>query len=297
MPRPNAFGTLRLIAVATALLAAACGSTHNATKPPAGGRNMSWIISGDELAALRVSNAGLARRFFDNPRTFVIGTIDNQDRVPAGYQARPALLYTSLAKLRKDVTQHRIGDTVHAILYDPEHWSKTPSGEQRDPPSALGQFFRLAHSGGYEPIAAPGRDLTLSPIASCQKRRGEVLDRAFLRCGLPRAANGASLLVIQTAPVQSSICELRVLLRGASNQLAQPAPRLIATLSSDPGGTSGKVWPATLLAATRAMLAYVQGLMLNFSLGQVSLLADYLRDLERLGHVGPFALPGSGRDL
>jgi hypothetical protein len=256
---------------------------------------VTWIIAGDDLAALRTTNAGLARRFFDNPRTYVIGTRQAPNQVPPGYQAQPTLAYASAAALLRDLNAGRIVGTVHAILYDPEYWSKTPASEQRDPNAAMARVAAAAKRERLVAMIAPGRDLGLSPVSSCRKRVGELLDQTYLRCGMPAAAARAPLVIVQTAPDQLSLPALRGFLRAVTGELQTTHPQLVATLSSRPNTAKRPVWPATLVAATRAELGYASGLMLNFTPDKADLLASYLRDLERLGRVAGYNIPGSGR--
>lgn len=244
---------------------------------------------------LRRSNPGLARRFFDNPRTFVIGTHVDQDSVPTGYQSLPTVLYSSLATLTRDIDGGKIDRSVDALIYDPEHWAKTPPAEQMAPIHAMNQFVALARSHGYTPIVAPGRDLILNDRATCHKSAGQLVDQAYLDCHLPKAASNAALVVVQAAPEEDSAPAVRLLLHGVVSQLRGAQPHVIATLSSTSPTPGAQLWPSVLIRATAAELRYADGLMLNFTPQAVQLLASYLRDLERLGTVGRYAVPGSGR--
>jgi hypothetical protein len=286
---------LRLIVlVVSATIAGSCGGQHE-SQPSSQSLNVTWILAGDDLAMLRRSNPGLARRFFDNPRTFVIGTEADQNSVPTGYQSVPTVLYSSLATLTRDLDAGNIDRSVDALVYDPEHWAKTPAAEQMAPIQAMNQFVALARSHGYTPIAAPGRDLVLNDRATCHKSAGQLVDQAYLHCQLPKAASNATLVVIQAAPEEDSVPAIRQLLHGVVAQLRGSQPQLITTLSSTSPTPGAQVWPSTLIRATAAELTYADGLMLNFTPQADQLLASYLRDLERLGTIGRYAVPGSGR--
>jgi hypothetical protein len=248
--------------------------------------HVSWIIGGAQLEELRRDNAGLARRFFDNGDTFVVGTETAPDMVPKGYKAIPTAGYTSLAKFVSDVDTGKVDPKVAAVIYDPESWSRTPSSEQRAPVAAMRHFTELAGRWGYGAIVAPGRDLALSS-PECSKEKGELLDQAYLRCGLTEGAAGAESFVIQAAPVELDTQRLRALLHGARSQLVDVAPeaRYFASLSTDPPESEETVWPIDMVRAAKLELAHAPGILLNFTPATVDVAASFLRDLEREGPV------------
>ena len=168
--------------------------TDSAERSPPAPSRLRWIIAGDDLAALRTDNAGLARRFFDNPDTFVVGSRKVPDQVPKGYRSIPILTYASLRSFVADVHSGRVDPRIAAVLYDPESWTRTPTPERRDPLTAMRRFTTLARRWGYGAMLAPGRDLALDGGGSCLKRDHELLDAAFLRCGLiaPQAPTRSS---------------------------------------------------------------------------------------------------------
>jgi hypothetical protein len=253
-------------------------------RPPG---HVSWVISGDDLAALRIDNAGLARRFFDNSETFVVGSPGGeQDAVPRGYRAIPTLIYASLREFEGDVHRGEIDPRIAAVIYDPEGWARTPAREREDPVAAMHRFTRLAARWGYGPILAPGRDLALAG-GGCAKREGERLDQAYLRCGLTGGAVDAESFVVQAAPVELALDRLHDLLRGARRQLDRQASdvQVLASLSTEPPGVESGVWPIDLVRAARLELKHFPGIMLNFPAADTDLAASFLRDLEREGPV------------
>lgn len=256
----------------------------NAQPRPPG--HVSWVISGDDLAALRVGNAGLARRFFDNSETFVVGSPGEQDAVPRGYRSIPTLLYPSLRGFEADIHRGTIDPRIAAVIYDPESWARTPAAERNSPVAAMHRFTRLAARWGYGPILAPGRDLALAG-SGCAEREGERLDQAYLRCGLTSGAEGAETFVVQAAPVELSLDHLHDLLRGARRQLARHSPevQVLASLSTKPPGVERGVWPIDLLRAAHLELKHFPGIVLNFPAADTDLAASFLRDLEREGPV------------
>lgn len=272
-------GPLLLVA---ALWLGGCGGSPGAETPPRG-RHVTWVIAGESLAALRTDNAGLARRFFDNRHTFVLGAPGGQNLVPPGYRSLPAVTYTSLEAFEGDLDRGAIAPRVAAVLYDPESWSATPPRERREPVPAMRRFIHLASSWGLGTMVAPGRDLALESGGECERRGGELLDAAYLRCRLPRAGAGADRLVVQAAPEELEPERMSALLGAARAQLAAGGggPMLLATLSTDPPGNEEPIWPADLMRAARIDRAHGYGVMFNFSPTTASLAADFLRDLER----------------
>jgi hypothetical protein len=259
-------------------------------------RQLHWIVAGDDLAALRADNAGLARRFFDNPDTFVVGSRQVQDQVPKGYRSIPILSYAAMRSFVADVHSGRVDPRIAAVLYDPESWARTPATERRGPLAAMREFTTLAGRWGYAAMLAPGRDLALDADVSCTKRRHEFLDQAFLRCGLVAPA-GADAFVLQTAPEELQP-ELATALVGATRERLAAAggeADLFATVSTAPPGDGRPVYPVDLVgAADRAIEGGAAGLMLNFGSGEVDLAASFLRDLEREGAVGGVAVSEPG---
>jgi hypothetical protein len=263
------------------------GSDAQPSKPrPRPPGHVSWVISGEDLAALRVGNAGLARRFFDNSETFVAGSPGLQDAVPRGYRSIPTVTYSSLHKFEADIHRGTIDPRIAAVIYDPEDWAQTPASERIAPVAAMHRFTQLTARWGYGPILAPGRDLALSG-GSCEKRQGERLDQAFLRCGLTSGAEDAEMFVVQAAPVELSLDHLHALLRGSRRQLDRrdPEVQVLASLSTKPPGVERGVWPIDLVRAAHLELRHFPGIMFNIAAADTDLAASFLRDLEREGPV------------
>ncbi|HVD37581.1 MAG TPA: hypothetical protein VNC15_01980, partial [Solirubrobacterales bacterium] len=225
-------------------------------------------------------------RFFDNSATFVVGSPGEQDAVPRGYRSIPTVSYSSLHRFEADIHRGAIDPRVAAVIYDPEAWAQTPRREREAPVAAMRRFTQLTARWGYGPILAPGRDLALSG-GGCEKRAGERLDQAYLRCGLTRGAEDAEMFIVQAAPVELSLDHLHALLRGAKRQLEHrdPEVRVMASLSTKPPGVERGVWPIDLVRAADLELRHFPGIMLNVAAADTDLAASFLRDLEREGPV------------
>ncbi|HSS34134.1 MAG TPA: hypothetical protein VLL27_12720 [Solirubrobacterales bacterium] len=278
------------MALVAVVLGAGFGKDSGSQRPAAGRQpspppgHVTWILSGDDLALLRDGNAGLGRRYFDNRDTFVVGKVDGaQDMVPRGFRSIPTLSYASLRAFEDDVHFGRIDPRIGAVIYDPEAWGRTPAVEQEAPVASMRRFNRLASHWGYGAIVAPGRDLALDAAAGCAKHTGEILDQAYLRCGLIAGAGTAEGFVIQAAPEELELDKLHSLLRRARLQLRVQSPQALglASLSTAPPGADEPTWPIDLLRAARLELAHVPGIMLNFTPATTEVAASFLRDLER----------------
>lgn len=147
------------------------------------------------------------------------------------------------------------------VAFDPEKWSRTPLAEQRHPVKAMQAFIALAHRHHLGSIVAPGRDLSLAPGAPCAKFTGETLDQAFLACGLTFGAVGATYLVLQAAPEESTQSTYVDLVREVEQQLhlASPHTHLLVTLST------GMLGLGPLASLARRTLEYASGLEVNTS--------------------------------
>lgn len=172
--------------------------------------------------------------------------------------ARGVPIFTSLAALRRALAAGTLG-RARLVAYDPENWARTPAAEQRRPIASMQAFTALARRHHLGSIVAPGRDLTLATRAPCAKFQGETLDEAFLACDLSFGAVGATYLVLQAAPEESTSDAYLRLVREVSQQLrlASPRTRLVVTLSTSELGL------APLAALTRRALAYANGVEVN----------------------------------
>jgi len=68
--------------------------------------------------------------------------------------ALPVVSFSSVSELKQAVTGHQLPAGTRAVLYDPEAWSFTPAGEQRDPARAAREAAGIAHAHGLKLIVA-----------------------------------------------------------------------------------------------------------------------------------------------
>jgi hypothetical protein len=233
------------------------------------------MLSQRFLTAALLTSPRLAHQLISQSATYVLST--DPRPVPPGAIATE--LYTSYADFRKALFHGQIPTGTRAVAYDPEHWARTPSAEQRSPLHYMMLFAAAARRHGYRSILMPGRDLLLAARGSCAKRPGEVLDQAFVRCGIARAARYASVFVIQAAPVETNGEELASLVARTSDQArrANPDVKLLITLSTVCGNRP--VAPAVLSRALQSTSRYVNGVDLNVSSSSTAVAESFLHRL------------------
>lgn len=217
---------------------------------------VTWMIN--TIALERLQAAGLAeatrKQFFDNPHTYVIGTM------PTGWQSSSTLSFTSVADLQKAFARNVIPASVQAILYDDEAWQFTPVSEQQHIASAVKEAADLAHSHHKLLIAAPATDLVrvLDPHG-----QGDNYAR-FLSLGIIKdAALSADSVEIQAQGSEASLTTYTQFVHEASAQAkaAHAQVVVLAGLSTNPDGQ--KVTGQQLTAAFQATRREVSGYWLN----------------------------------
>lgn len=277
---------LTAVFVPAALLAAGCGGSPQAarTSPKPPPIRPIMVISGEDLGLLDQHYPTIVDQIYRSANAYVIGDPGgHQDQVLPGSRAHPTLAYTSYARFRRDALTGRIDPIVDTVMYNPEGWTRTPLAERRDPHRYIHLFIRLAHRAGFRVIVAPGRDLALTNHG-CHKRRGEILDAAFLRCRYAADAVGADMILLNTAADELTTLTLQRYLTKAETQIrrSQPHVTLLGLISTQPPSET-PAWPRGLVRATRIQLRILAGLMLNLTPKTATLGADYLRDAQKAG--------------
>jgi len=188
----------------------------------------------------------------------------------------PTAIYTSYATFEKDMAAGSLPTSVGAVMYDTEKWTQTPIVEQRDPRRYMAMFSRLASAHHLVPILAPGRDLALVPGASCVKRSGEILNQAFLRCGLVSADVRAKVLVIQSQVNEFDTAGFQRFVAAAAHQarVANPSIAVVAELATAPLGHAASV--PQLVNAAHSVNGMVEGFALSARPRDTELAANLL---------------------
>ena len=116
----------------------------------------------------------------------------------AGYATTPVLGYTSYAQFSADISSGAITYPYKWVMYDPEDWSQTPVGEQRNPVKYMKLFGQLAHAHGLKVIEAPAMDLCSVTGTAYPRRSGETCAQWFARVSIAGAgATNGDIFVLQ----------------------------------------------------------------------------------------------------
>lgn len=236
-----------------------------------------WIIGQDNLRYLQSAAPDLAADLLDGPETIVVRASRVSEIPDRGV---PMDMFASYDEFARLIRQGVIPPEVRVVGYDPESWAATPAPERHDPIRYLALFASTARAHGYRPVLAPGRDLTLTPGGTCAKLPGERVGDAYLRCGIPGTAQLAGAFVIQAAPVELDLPQLRHLVAEGARQAraANPSVVVIATLSTAPGRVLAD--PGAIARAARTMRPYLDGFMLNLTRATTAEAVAFLRALS-----------------
>jgi hypothetical protein len=173
--------------------------------------------------------------------------------------AEPVVTFSSVSALRQAVDGNQLPAGTRAVLYDPEVWSYTPVGEQRNPIRAAQQAAAVTRAHHLTLIVAPALDL-----ATAQPRSGGPLWRQYLRLDLVGAiAKVSGVVEVQAQSLERSPGTYRAFVRAAAAQAraANPHVSVLAGLSTNPPGPV--VSSQQLAAAIRASSPDVAGYWLN----------------------------------
>jgi hypothetical protein len=218
-----------------------------------------WIVSGSTLDSLVAADPATAK-LLDTPNAYVL-TGDAHWSVPDGWSSTPTASFTSYAALKSAFTRNSLDPRIRAVLYDNEHWSLTPQGEQADPAHYDQLAADLVHQHHLLFIAAPATDLVdkLSP----QTPAGGKFD-AFLQLGLlGRIAGYADLLDLQAQGAENDPTLFASFVKAATAQARAANPRLkvLAGISTNPSGA--KTSATAIDRAADAVRPEVDGFWLN----------------------------------
>lgn len=230
-----------------------------------------WLTNSDSLTQIAAISRRDALHFFNSGSSFVIG------HAVHGYAAAPVRDFQSYGAFGKAIGHLHRGQWV---MYDNEHWSLTPVGEQRHPAAYMRKFARLAHRHGLKVIEAPARDLMAVPGGDCTRQNGQTTDAAYLACGIPQDARYADIYEIQAQADQPSSSGYADFVKAAGNQALTANSHLVllAGLTTDRGGSSGQVF-----ACWKASRKLVAGYWMNTTKGTVRTAARALTRIRRAG--------------
>ncbi|HVU34813.1 MAG TPA: hypothetical protein VHE61_15375 [Opitutaceae bacterium] len=182
--------------------------TMRIVTPPA----LSFVINNVYLAGIRavpyptgvtsgtVTGEFLAEHFFKNSSTSVIYTNSPQTApVPTGWSPIPAENFpaygstiTGYSGFQPTQSNNQIDGSIKMVIYDNESWNQTPLAEQQDPQTYMADFASLAHTHGYQMMAATGVDIVLGNLAynnPSHPGQNTTYDYYFSWIGIPGVSN------------------------------------------------------------------------------------------------------------
>jgi len=179
-----------------------------------------WIIDGSQLQSLMAySPSTLPKTYFDTRNTFVLKeTAAGPAYIPAGWRSRAGVHYTSYSThdcsdvcypFMKDLASGSLRSKPKpTVMYDDEHWGRTPGAEQFNPCGYMEKFVTTAHQNGLTTILAPDQDLA-EPGISTHYQGGESENwQTYLRLGLASCAakTGTEWYHIMSQPFEAHWC-------------------------------------------------------------------------------------------
>ncbi len=215
-----------------------------------------WLLTRSALSQLIRDRQ--ARERLEAARVFEL-LQPGQQPLP-GVTADTVVTFASAAALEQAVTGGQLPSGAYGVLYDPEAWSFTPPGEQRDPVRAAAQAAVVAHAHGLRLFVTPALNLTTVLAAGSGQPRWQ----AFLGLGiLGQLARVADAVEFQAQSLERNTAAYAAFVRAATAQAKAADPRVtvLAGLSTNPPGTP--VDSAHLTYAIQATHAMVSGYWLN----------------------------------
>lgn len=261
-------GIVVMVAVGWLLAACTSGSSGSpgapATSPTArapapsasSGSAPAWLLTRSALSQL-AGNPEVRLRL-ESTRVFEI-LQPGQQPLP-GIAADTVVTFASATTLEQAVTGGQIPSGTYGVLYDPEAWSFTPPGEQRDPMGAAARAAAVVHAHGLRLFVTPALNLTTILAPRSRQSRWQ----AFLGLGiLGQLARTADFVEFQAQSLERDTTVYTAFVRAATAQAKAANPRVtvLAGLSTNPPGAP--VDSAHLTSAIQATQSIVSGYWLN----------------------------------
>ena len=186
-----------------------------AVKPPM----LNWLMPWGQLQWLRQADEGIARRFFDQPSSYVVGS----SRFPgsAPYWACNVLPVFYSFETYATAGQSMTGSAFPLVCADFENWPQTAPNVKRHPESSFWAFAQLASARGQQMVAAPSRDLIYAPGADKPWQWPETINDGYLRCQIPAVASAAAVaFVCQSQGAEKDLTAFSTLVAGAAKQVS-----------------------------------------------------------------------------
>ncbi|WP_041540555.1 hypothetical protein [Catenulispora acidiphila] len=167
--------------------------------------------------------------------------------------------FKSFATLQDTLSRGSLPPDIRAVIYDAEHWSQTPSKEQRDPASFYQRAADLVHAHGLIFIATPAMDLVNADGGKAADPAAAFVDRHIGS----DAARDADVVDIQAQSLERDAAKYGGFVEQVTSQIRAVNPKavVVAGLSTNPPGTG--ITPEMLVAAMLATGDRTTGFWMN----------------------------------
>jgi|GEM_PF-2263185 len=192
-----------------------------------------WILTGWNAHLIYEYDPANGQIWFDQPGAFGTGDAGSgyttKTPVQDGFAMTPLLLYQSFATFENDVNSGAIMFPYQWVMYDIEHWDRTPVPEYTDPWTYMNLFGQFAHEHGYKVIITPARDLGNASPSANPKLQGETLSEWYVRTGVAGAAAAhAEIVLVQTQVHTADTPAYQALYNSCAAQVADANPQCLA---------------------------------------------------------------------
>jgi hypothetical protein len=171
--------------------------------------------------------------------------------------------FTSETALAHAVNQHKLPFGTRAVVFDAEHWRRTPRRQQRGPALYYQRAAKVAHKHGLLLVAAPAPNLVLAraPKASRNAHYARFLGRQIAA----GAARAADVYDIQAQGLEAQRSSYASFVQSVAFQAsgAHPGVELLAGISADPPGRARQQPLRVLLGAVGGSGPAVSGYALS----------------------------------
>ena len=179
-----------------------------------------WIIEGSQLQnLLGYAPSTLPATYFNTKNTVVLRNIaGSASLTPPGWHSQTGNHYTSYqskncgdgcSSLSQDLAAGNIRlQQKPVVMYDDEHWSRTPVSEQANPCASMSAFVRAAHEHGLTTIVAPDQNLAQPGVITTYKGGESENWQTYLRLGIGACAarSGSQWYHVMSQPFEAHWC-------------------------------------------------------------------------------------------
>jgi hypothetical protein len=185
------------------------------TKPAAG---LNWLMPWGQLQWLRQADERIARQFFDQPGSYVVGSTPFPSAgSPWACKVLPVFYsFETYAQAGAAMA----GAKFPLVVADFENWPQTDVNVKKHPEASFWAFAQLAAARGQQMIAAPSRDIIYTPGCDKGWQWPETINDGYLRCQIPAVASAAAVaFVCQSQGAEKDLTAFSTLVAGAAKQV------------------------------------------------------------------------------